>query len=104
MGTKYWPVEHRRDVWDAPAAALNPLTTMSSGEAARELGLTRYSLLRYVDALGLTIYRMPTKRRRFSRKEIIDLKDRVGGISVDDIIRAQRKGKSYAKIFLGKKG
>ena len=100
----WWPLEHDRDVWDAPPIALTPKFTMNTGEAAKELGMSRYYFVRYLDQLGLTVYRRPnTKRLRFSRDEVAELKTRMEQTSVEQIVEASRKGRDYAHFFGTKK-
>ena len=103
-GTKYWPTEHERDVWDAPPVVLLPSLTMSTTEAAQELGISRYLLIRHLDGLGLTVYRRPTdKRRYFSRKEVAELKARSQEVPLEEVVKAKRRGRDYARLFVGKK-
>ncbi len=81
-----YPDYHVNEVWDAPDWIFSSVFTMTPKGAARELRVSRPTLLKYSDALGLTVYRNWNRWRYYSRNEIMKLKEKVRERSLEEII------------------
>jgi DNA-binding MurR/RpiR family transcriptional regulator len=89
-----YPDYHENEVWDPPEWVFSSVYTMTPREAARELGMSRPTLLKYSDALGLTVYRNWNRWRYYSRHEIMQLKKEAQERSIQEIMiqRTQDEG------------
>ncbi len=86
-----YPEYHQNEVWDVPEWIFSSLYTMPPKEAARELGISRPTLVKYSDALGLTVYRNWNRWRYYSRREIMELKQEARDKSIQAIIERRAK-------------
>ena len=82
---------HQHEVYNPPAWVFTPDVSMSCAEAARALGMSKSTFMRYIDAYGLTVYRHPrTDNRYFLISEIETLKELRPTITPDDIAKAMK--------------
>ena len=88
-----YPDYHVNEVWDAPDWIFSSLYTMNPKEAARELGVSRPTLLKYSDALELTVYRNWNRWRYYSRHEIMKLKEEAQERPLEEIMKQRATGK-----------
>lgn len=89
-----YPEYHQNEVWDVPQWVFSSVYTMTPKEAARELGVSRPTLIKYSDELGLTVYRNWNRWRFYSRHEIMQLKKEAAEKSIQEIAnRRMKKGR-----------
>lgn len=88
-----YPDYHVNEVWDAPDWIFSSLYTVTPKEAARELGVSRPTLLKYSDALELTVYRNWNRWRYYSRHEIMKLKEEAQERPLEEIMKQRATGK-----------
>lgn len=106
--TKPYPIHHENDKWGAPDVFFVPGVSLSSGRAAAFLGVSRHTLIRYADELGLTVLRKPyTFHRYFLVSELKHLREVIDTLSTDDaldlkvirdgIVTSSKRGRSRKK-------
>lgn len=88
---EHYPQYHKNEVWDAPDWIFSSLYTMTPKEAAMELGVSRPTLVKYTDELGLTVYRNWNRWRYYSRQEIMELKKEAREKSIQEIMKRKVK-------------
>jgi len=95
-----YPREFRKEIWDPPEWVLSPGVTLTSGRAAAFLGIAnRHILVSRADDYGLTVIRRGrNKRIYFLRSELIALRDAMGKVTAQDVIRVKEKGGQYAVL------
>lgn len=102
MPRNHYPRRFRREVWDPPAWVFAPGVTLSSGRAAKFLGIgkngNRHILIKHADNYGLTVIRRGRdKRTYFLMSELKALKREMGEVTLRDVMRA-RKGDRHAVL------
>lgn len=91
-----YPTEFRKEVWNAPDWVMKKGVSMSSGKAAKFLGMTRSTLIKHADDYGLTVIRRQSDRSIFFLvSELERLEKEIHHLSYKDIIKAT-KDKDYA--------
>jgi len=92
MGYKY-PRHFRKEIWDPPEWVFTHGATLSSGKAAEFLETYRRKLVAKADLLGLTVIRRGrSKRIYFLVSELTELKQKMGKVTAQDVMKAL-KGK-----------
>ena len=89
----HYPQYHKNEVWDPPDWVFSSVYTMTPKEAARELGISRPTLVRYTDELGLTVYRNWNRWRYYSRQEIMELKEEARSKSIQEVMKRRARDK-----------
>lgn len=102
MPRNHYPRRFRRELWDPPAWVFAPGVTLSSGRAAKFLGIgktgNRHILIKRADDYGLTVIRRGSdKRIYFLMSELIRLKDERGKVTAGDVMSAM-KGDQHAVL------
>lgn len=87
-----WPLVHENDVLNPPGWCLAPGVSMLSTPAAKFLGTSRKSLVRYADIYGLSVIREPiTARRYFLVSELRELKHQMENAKIGDLMVEESK-------------
>lgn len=82
---------HQNEVYNPPLWVFAPDVSMSCPEAAKALGMSKPTFMRYIDAYGLTVYRHPrTNNRYFLISEIEKLKELRPTITPEEITEAMK--------------
>ena len=92
--SEQYPSYHENDIWEDIPDYVFRLQSISLGtvNAAKFLGMSHMSLLKYADDLGLTVLRRPgNSRRYFLVSELKELKEAMNGVTLDDL----RKGNGF---------
>ena len=93
-----YPKQFANEIWDPPKWVYAKGVSLSSGKAAKFLGLHRYTLVQNADSYGLTVIRRGTDKRIFFLvTELNQLKEALQNVTRRDVIRAA-KGKGNAVL------
>ncbi len=87
-----YPRWHKKDVYNPPRWVFMPGVSVGSIRAAKMLRMDRVTFLRYVDHLGLTVYRDSSYKRYFLLTELVKIKERIASLDAEDVRRSRRGG------------
>ena len=95
-----YPLYHENDVWlDIPEFVFSmKRIVLGTKNAAKFLGTSHMSLLKYADDLGLTVIRRPgSSRRYFLVSELTELREAMSSVTLDDLEKGIEFGLSRTK-------
>lgn len=85
-----YPERHAREVCNAGRWVYVPGVTLGSVKAARMLNMSRVTLLKYADAMGLTVIRDASMRRYFLVSELLRVRQEMESVGRRDVEKSVR--------------